>query len=470
MAEATTTNGGEAAIQWRGGRWQAPFFTIWGGQSLSLLGSALVGFALVWWLTQETGSATILALGQLMYLLPQILLGPLAGTLVDRWNRRWVMLGADALTALATLGLAALFAGGQVQVWHILALNFIRSLGGAFHWPAMQASTSLMVPDRQLARVSGLNQTLQALRGIAAPPLGALLLAVLPIEHILLIDVATAAFAILPLLFIDIPQPVRQQATDVGDALLKPSMWRATLWREMREGLAYVRGWPGLMAIMGLAMVLNFFLTPAFSLSPLLVTDHFGGGAPEYAVLDAAFGVGMLGGGLLLTTWGGFKRRMLTSLSGIVGMGIGVLLMGVAPAQLFPLAVVGLAVAGFANPLANGPLLAIMQSSVAPDMQGRVFSLLGAASQAMTPLGLLVIGPIADAVGVRAGYLVGGVVFIVLGTAAMFVPALTNIEQSNKAQQARQVMAAAPEAEAVTGEAAAAELTPPQAARSPGQE
>jgi DHA3 family macrolide efflux protein-like MFS transporter len=156
-----------------------PFFTIWAGQAFSLVGSQVVQFALVWWLTQLTGSATVLATASLVALLPEIVLSPIAGAYVDRWNRRIVMIVADGLIALASLWLAYLFWIGATQVWHVYVILAIRAVGGSFHWPAMQASTSLMVPKEQLTRVAGLNQTLKGVLNIACPPLGALLLAIM---------------------------------------------------------------------------------------------------------------------------------------------------------------------------------------------------------------------------------------------------------------------------------------------------
>ena len=153
-----------------------PFIILWSGQAASLFGSQLVQFALIWWLTTTTGSATILAFASLMGLLPQVLLGPFVGVLVDRWNRRMTMLLADALVAAATLGLALLFWAGSVQIWHVFVILFIRALGGAFHWPAIQSSTSLMIPKEFLTRVQGFNQMLQGGLNIASAPLGALLL------------------------------------------------------------------------------------------------------------------------------------------------------------------------------------------------------------------------------------------------------------------------------------------------------
>lgn len=429
----------EGQIAWRGGRWTVPFLAIWIGQAFSLLGSNLVGFALVWWLTAETGSATVLALGTLFQILPQVILGPLAGALVDRWNRRRVMLVADTLIALATLWLALLFAGGAVQVWHVLLIMMFRAAGGAFHWPAMQATTSLMVPDKHLARVAGLNQTLQGLQSILGPPLGALLLSLLPLQGVLFIDLGTALLAIVPLLFIDLPQPARKAATDANGETVKPSMWR-----EMREGFRYVRAWPGLLAVIALAVTLNFLINPAFSLLPLVVRDHFGGGAVELGWLESGWGIGMLLGGLALSVWGGFKRRIVTSLTGVVGMGVGIVVLGLAPASLFWLGVAGMFVAGIMSPIANGPFMAILQAAVAPEMQGRVFSLLGAAAQAMTPIGLLIIGPLADLVGVRLPILVGGMACLTIGAGAFFVPALMHIEDNGRHVASAEALPASP--------------------------
>ena len=176
-----------------------PFFALWIGQAFSLLGSQLVQFALVWWLTKTTGSATMLAFASLAALLPQVLIGPFAGALVDRWSRKTVMLVADTAIALATLVLAVLFYLQIAAVWTIYALLIIRAIGAAFHWPAMQASTTLMVPEKNLSRVGGLNQTLFGMAAIFIPPLGALAIEVLPMQGVLAIDVLTAIPAVVTL-------------------------------------------------------------------------------------------------------------------------------------------------------------------------------------------------------------------------------------------------------------------------------
>ena len=409
--------------------WAPRFFTIWGGQAFSLFGSALVQFALVWYLTRETGSATVLATATLVSLLPNIFLGPFIGALVDRWNRRLIMIVADSSIAAATLGLVWLFAIGRVEVWHIYAIMMIRSLGGAFHHPAMTSSTSLMVPKKHLARISGANQTLQGLINIFAPPLGALLIEAISTHNVLLIDVATAALAVLPLLFISIPQPVRQPQPN-GQTK------KSSYWQDLGAGFTYVRKWHGLMGLIILAMALNFMLSPASALLPLVITKVFEKGALELGWVESLFGAGVIIGGITLSVWGGFKRRIITSLVGILGIGIGILLIGIVPTDLFSLVLVAMFLVGFAQVFANGPLGAIMQSTVAPEMQGRVFSLLGAGATAMMPLSLLISGPVSDYFGIRVWFIFGGVATILMTIAASFIPVIMNIESNHG--QARQ--------------------------------
>jgi DHA3 family macrolide efflux protein-like MFS transporter len=421
-----------ASFESRPARWAPRFFTIWGGQALSLLGSMLVQFALVWWLTQTTGSATVLATASLVAILPQVFIGPFAGTLVDRWNRRAIMIAADSLIALATLGLIFLFAAGRMQVWHVYTIMFFRSSVGAFQWPAMQASTSLMVPEKHLARVAGVNQTLAGVMNIISPPLGALLLSVLPLTGVMAIDVGTALLAVVPLLFIPIPQPPRRLAEGAAG---QP---RPSVLADLRVGLRYVAGWPGLMAIIVMAMLINFIVDPAFSLMPILVTKHFGGGALQLGWLESTWGIGVVIGGLVLSAWGGFRRRVVTSLLGVIGMGVGTIMVGMAPANAFPLALAGLFLGGFMNPITNGPLFAVLQSTVDADMQGRVFSLVNSGATAMMPLSLLIAGPVADALGVRVWYLVGGMACVVIGLIAFGVPAIMNVEKNGHARQAHQ--------------------------------
>lgn len=402
--------------------WKPRFFTIWVGQTFSLLGSQIVQFALIWWLTRTTGSATILAMAALAGLLPQVFLGPLAGALVDRWNRKVTMMAADGLVALSTLTLAVLFFTGWVEIWHVFVLMFVRSVGGSFHWPAMQASTSLMVPKKHLARIQGMNQTLNGGMNIAAAPLGALLIELLPMQGVLAVDIGTASIAILSLLFFTIPQPVRETAS--GEPAAKTSVWQ-----DFRAGLAYTWAWPGLMIIMGMAALINLVINPGFVLLPILVTGHFNGEAFELAWMQSAFGIGMVAGGLLLSAWGGFKKRVLTSMIGLMGMASGLVAIGLMPASGYYPALGAMLMLGLSNPIVNGPLFAALQACVAPEMQGRVFTLLLSAASAMMPLGLVIAGPLADAFGVQTWFIIGGVVTGAMAIAGLFIPAVMDFEK-----------------------------------------
>ncbi len=404
--------------------WAARFFTIWTGQAFSLMGSQLVSFAVIWWLTQTTGSATVLATASLVGLLPQVILGPFVGALVDRWSRRLTMIIADSLVALATVLLAVLFALGHVQIWQVYALLFVRSVCGGFHWTAMQASTSLMVPKEHLTRIQGLNQMLNGGMSIASAPLGALLLGLLPMEGILAIDVFTAMLAVGPLLFFQIPQPARLD--------LEPDAHgKSTYWQDLKAGFRYVWGWPGLMLIGVMATIINFLLNPAFSLLPILVTRHFHGQAFQLATLESFSGIGFIVGGVGLSAWGGFKRRIMTSLLGLFAMGLGNLMMGLLPSSAFTVAVATMLFLGIINPIVNGPLLSAVQATVEPEMQGRVFTIIQTMAAGMSPIGLIVAGPIADKFGVQTWFIIGGIVTVAMGIIGLFVPAIMHFEEGN---------------------------------------
>lgn len=406
--------------------WRIRFFTIWGGQALSILGSQLVQFALIWHLTVKTGSATVLATASLVGILPGVILGPFIGTLVDRLNRRRIMIFSDSIIALATIGLAILFTLNAVTEWHIYLAMFIRSLAGCFHGNSMNASTSLMVPVENLTRIQGINQILNGGLNIISAPLGALLINVLPLQGILAIDVITAMLAILPLFFIQIPQPER---------VLRGKMQKdiqPTVLQDFKAGFRFVLGWPGLLIIGLISMGINFTIVPAFSLLPLMVKDYFGGSAIHLGWIESGMGIGILVGGALLGIWGGFKRKILTSMFGLFGMGVGSLILALAPSSVFLLAVGGALLVGFMMPITDGPFLAVIQSTVQPDMQARVFSLLGSVGTAMVPIGLMVAGPVADRFGIQTWFMLSGLICVLMSIAGYFIPVVMNIEDTHK--------------------------------------
>jgi len=396
------------------------FMVIWCGQALSLFGSQAVQFALIWWLTLETGSAAILAGATFAGLLPQVVLGPVIGALVDRWNRRAIMLAADAVVALASLVLAFLYSRGAAGVEAVFAVLFVRALGSAFHGPAMLAASSLLVPEQHLTRVQGWNQSLQGALAIVGAPAGAFLFARLTMAGVMLVDVVTAGFALAPLLFTRIPEPERQ----APDGQARPSVLRETL-----AGLQYLRSRRGHLALMLLAASINLFLAPAFSLLPLLVQNDLGGNAMALGWMTSVFGAGMIAGGIILGSWGGFSRRIVTAVAGFIGLGAAVLVLGMAPPEPLIIAAAALLTVGLMVPFCNGPIYAIMQTTIEPAFQGRVFSLLGSLAVATAPLGLLLAAPIASFAGVRAWFLAGGVICMSMGAVGFLLPALIRIEE-----------------------------------------
>ena len=398
--------------------WIKPFFLVWIGQAFSLAGSKIIQFALVWWLTDLTGSATVLATATLVAVIPEIVLGPIAGAYIDRWNRKWVMIVADVFIALASLWLGYQFLAGTMQVWYVYVIMLVRSIGGMFHYPAMAASTTLMVPKKHLSRVAGANQTLNGTLSIVGAPLGALLMSIMPLHFVMLVDVGTAVLAILPLFFVFIPQPEKAASTEKS----------ASIWSDINDGFQYLRSWKGMMAIIVLAMIFKIALTPAFSLLPLFVQQHFQGGVGEYSMIEAAAGVGVLVGGLVLSMWGGFRRKIYTIMVGIFGLGAVMFSLGLLPPQAFRTAVVLLFVCGLMIPIVDGPLMALMQGTIAPEMQGRVFSLIGSLLWLTSPLSLAIAGPVSDALGLQVWYLVAGGLCVASGIFGLTLPIIRNIE------------------------------------------
>jgi len=401
--------------------WLRRFIPVWVAQAFSLLGSGLVQFALVWWLAKETDSASVLALATTAAILPEIVLSPFAGALVDRWNRKRIMIYADLFVALATAVLALIFFAGWIQHWHIYALMFARALGGLFHWPAMQASTSMMVPDEHLARVAGINQSLRGILSIATPPLAALLITFMPIFGILMIDIVTAAIAVTLLFFIHIPQPAAAK-TD-GAVTVR------SVFSDVAAGFRYMRAWPGMMLLLAMACLVNFVAFPTNTLMPLLITRHFNGGAWHFSAIESVFGVGVIIGGLLLGVWGGFKNRIYTTLAGLIGMGLSFVLIASAPGHLFGMALVGMAAGGMMNVMTNGPLFAIVQSKVAHEMQGRVLTLIGTFAMAMGPVSMLLAAPLSDHFGIKLWFWATAITLVLVGAAGFFVPILAHFDR-----------------------------------------
>lgn len=403
--------------------WKKPFILFWISQGFSLFGSSLVQFALVWWLTKTTGSASILATATIAAIVPEIVVSPFAGAIVDRSNRKKVMMLADSAIAVATIILAIVFYFGIVEIWHVYLLMFIRAVGGAFHYPAEQASITLMVPSEHLARIAGLNEALRGAINVIAPPLGALFLDLLDIQGTLSIDFITAFIAVVILFFLHIPQPEK--------SLNNSSFHIKSLLNDMKEGLTYLLRLKGLVALILLALMFKLALSPAFSLLPLLVNKHFSGNVSQYALVESISGIGIVLGGLLLGIWGGFKKKIWTLWSAMFGLGLCMVWIGRLTGGQFSIFLPAIFITSFIVPMIDGPFMAILQSNISPEYQGRVFSLTSSLLWLTTPLGLGIAGPVADHFGIPFWFMLAGILIILATLIGFFLPQVRNIESEN---------------------------------------
>jgi len=376
----------------------------------------VVQFALIWWLTSITGSAVALATASIVGIIPTILFSPLAGVLVDRWPRRKVLIWADGAIGLTALALAILVQHGLLQPWQVYLAIFVRSILGAFHWPAMQASISLMAPRESLSHIKGLDSALYGILRITTPPLGALLLNLWPLSLVLVIDLVTAALAIATVIWAHIPQPPKTGSGTPG------------VMGELIAGVHYLFSSRGLRRVLLLAALVNLLAVPFFTLLPIWIRRYYQGGAVEYGWIEAVSGAGILAGGVLLSLWGGFRQRIFTSMWALVGMSIGCVMAGLVDSHQFVLAVAAVGVVSMMQTLVQGPMLAVLQDVVPPGLQGRVLTLLDSTSSLMAPLGLALAGVLSDAYYPQMWFLVCAGGFAVLAVAAMTSRPVRRIE------------------------------------------
>nr|ASV46969.1 MFS transporter [uncultured bacterium] len=380
------------------------FLLVWLGQLVSSLGSGLTRFGLGVWVFEETGSATSFALILFFAVLPGILLLPVAGAYVDRWDRRRVMIATDAGAALGTLAVALLLFAGRLEMWHIYTVVALGGGLGAFQGPAHGATTSLLVPREQFARAMGLVQFGQAGVRIAAPVLAAALMGAIGFRGILLIDFATFLFAAGTLLLVAIPSPARAPAHGK-----KPPIWREAVygWRYLLER----RGLAGLVAVFA---VVNLAMSVAQGVyQPMVLSTA---SPAELGTISSVGGLGMLAGSLLLSAWGG-PRRKIHGVLGAAGLaGLFHVLFGVRAAV--PVWAVALFGVLFTVPFVTGSVTAVMMRKVAPEVQGRVFATIQMVAMSSAPIAYLAAGPLADGVFeplLRPGGALAGSVGSVIG-------------------------------------------------------
>lgn len=387
--------------------WKNKFITIYTGQAFSLLGSAAVQFAVIWWLTVQKESAITLTLATAASFLPNILLGPFAGVWIDRYNRRTVMIAADGLVAAssAVLGIAFLMTGAP-DVWFIYLILFIRGLGNTFHSPAMQAAIPMFVPVEMLTKAGGWGNLIVSVSTMLGPALGAGLMAVLPIAAIMLVDIIGAVFAIGCLLTVAIPD-------------IPQSAGKVHILEDVKKGLAAMWSNKPLRAAFFPIIFASILYMPLGSLFPLLVRVHYAGGAWHNAVVEFVFSGGLLVSSFLIGVWGGSRKRFLMISLSIIVLGAAAAAGGILPAGGFWGFVVCCFFMGASGTFFNVPLMAYIQETVAPEMMGKVFSMLTTAMTLATPFGLLIAGPVSEAAGVECWFWASGLLMVLAGGLCM---------------------------------------------------
>ncbi len=370
------------------------------GQTVSLFGSSLVQYAILWYITLTTKSGMVMTLYTLCGFLPQIVISLFAGVWADRFSRKMLIMLSDSAIALSTLVLIVVMLSGYQELWLLLLVSAIRSAGAGIQTPAVNALIPQLAPADKLMRVSGVNGTLQSLTLLLSPAVaGAILTAAnMNLTAVLLVDVATAAAGVGIMAFLKVPRLRRETAPE-------------SPLRELAGSLRYMVTHRFLRSLLLVYALLMFLITPASVLTPLLVAHIFGDEVWRQTMNEMAFSGGAVAGGLLIAAWGGFRNRIHTIvLAGVVFGGLTVAL-GLVTNFVWYLAV--MAVVGVSMPFFNSPSIVLLQEKVQPEMQGRVFSFVQIVASAAMPLGMLLFGPLAD--------LPGGVRLLLITTGAGIV-------------------------------------------------
>jgi len=360
------------------------FAVIWSGQFFSLLGTYMSQFALGIWAWQRTGEATALALVALFSFGPSVIMFPIAGALVDRWNRKLVMMISDVVSGIATIAVFLLLSSGRLEVWHLYVTGAFTGIFQAFQWPAYSASISLMVDKKDYARASGLFSLADSVSNIIAPAAAGILIGLIGVAGILTIDIVTFLAAVGILLLVVIPQPPKREE--------KRSMLSDTFF-----GFRYISERRGLLGLQ-----LNFFASNlvtglAFTVFTPMIMLRSGNDTVITGAVQSAFGVGGVVGGLALSAWGGPKRRVDGVLLGMAGSGLlGMTLLGMGQTPFLWMA--GAFLTMLFIPTSNGSNQAIWQSKVPPELQGRVFATRALIASISAPIGMVIAGPLADRV------------------------------------------------------------------------
>jgi MFS family permease len=365
------------------------FLIFWVGQLVSLLGTNMSRFALTIWAWELTGQATALALVAVFSFAPTVIASPIAGAMVDRLPRKLMMMLSDAAAGLSTLVILLLYLSGNLELWHLYVAGAFTGVFESFQFPAFSAAISTMVAKEQYGRANGLLSLAESASTIAAPVLAGLLLAVIGIGGILVIDVVTCLFAVGVLAFVTVPQPKRTTDVDAnGDEV------KRDFWQEITYGFRYIWARPSLLGLQMTFLASNFLGGIGLVLTNPMILARTNNNELALATVQSAFGIGGVVGGLILSTWGGPKRRVHGVLFGFIWASLCQVWLGMGQSLWVWSAASFLML--FAFPIINGSNQAIWQAKVAPDVQGRVFGARRVFAQITGPLGMALSGPLAD--------------------------------------------------------------------------
>lgn len=398
--------------------WKRSFFTIWAGQAISLITSAVLQMAIIWHLTNTTGSAMVLSMATMVGFLPQAILGTMIGVLVDRFNRKTVMIVADIIIAGAGAVLAIVALTTELPVWVVMVVLFVRSVGTAFHSPALNAVTPQLVPEDKLTKCAGYSQSVQSVSFILSPAIAAFLYATWDLNMVIAVDVFGALIACITVLMVKIPK--HQVA---------PQEEQGSMFSEAKAGYAILKENKGLFTLLWITAFYCFIYMPINALFPLMSMSYFGGTTTHASIVEIVFAVGMLLGGVLLSTWGGFKKRNLSIFTSFLFMGSALTISGLLPTNGFIIFVVCSVFMGVSAPFYSGVQTVLIQEKIKPEYLGRVFGLLGSIMSLAMPLGLIISGVFADKIGINYWFAMSGVAILVLALLTLVLPSMKRIDE-----------------------------------------
>ncbi len=362
------------------------FVIIWIGQIVSLLGTSMTAFALTIWAYELTGSATALALVGFFFVTPLLIFSPFAGAIVDRYDRKVMMMVSDLASGVATIAILILYLTGKLQIWHLYISSAVQGLFQTFQWPAYSAAITTMLPKEQYGRANGMMSLTDSASNIFAPLLAGALIGVIGIGGIMTIDIVTFVFAVGALLFVHIPNPERTHEGAAG---------QGSIWKEAGYGFRYILVRPSLLGLQIVFLLGNFFVSIPFAIMAPMILASSGNNELVYGSVSSAGAIGGVIGGLAMSAWGGPKRRVHGVLAGwAISSVLGVVLMGLGDS--LPVWAVASFAGAFFIPIINGSNQAIWQAKVAPDVQGRVFSIRRLIAWFVNPAAMLIAGPLAD--------------------------------------------------------------------------